>query len=350
MRVATLSRLVLAVVALTAIASAPAAASPRIVARQYVSPIMGPMRYDPAHGAVWIIADAGGTASLFKLDPDTLGVESVTALDRQGQAYYSLAVGLGRVWVSNFPDDYEDHSLEGSISQYAGDGTFIRTIPTYGHGPEGAAFLGGDVWVANHHQDAPGTGGSIVRLDPDTGALLGRVPIGAPIFCCGPQALEVADGRLWTGVPNLDAIGRIDPASLDVDLIGAGPAAPQGGLPVGACGAIAVDERHGRIWVGDGGCLPSQVSRVDTGSGTITQSFNPGGNAFGLDYGLGSLWASVVSSGFQGKSSFLARIDPDSGNVTAKIATGGLAFDVAVGDGAVFVVTPLSGEILRVAP
>ena len=308
------------------------------------------MRYDPAHGAVWVVADAGGAASLFKLDPDTLAVESVTALDRQGQAFYSLAVGLGRVWVSNFPDDYEDHSLEGSISSYDGDGTFIRTIPTYGHGPEGAAFVGGDVWVANHHQDAVGTGGSIVRLDPDSGALLARVPLGAPIFCCGPQALAVADGRLWTGVVNLNAIARIDPVSLQTDLIPAGNAAPQGGFPAGACGAIAVDERHHRIWLGDGGCLPSRVNRVDTVSGAITQSFNPGGNAFGLDYGLGSVWAGVVSSGYQGKSGFLARIDPDSGKVTAKVSTGGLAFDVAVGDGAVFVATPLSGEILRVAP
>jgi DNA-binding beta-propeller fold protein YncE len=127
-------------------------------------------------------------------------------------------------------------------------------------------------------------------------------------------------------------------------------AAGDGGLPAGACGAIAVDESHGRIWVGDGGCLPSRVDRVDTESGQITQSLNPGGDAFGLDYGLGSLWAGAVSSGFQGKSGFLARIDPDSGKVTAKVATGSPAFDVSVGDGAVFVAAPITGEILRVAP
>ena len=340
---------VLALAAVVAATTASAGSSLHVTATQQFAPwSLGPMRFDATHDALWTISfDSSGTASLVKLDPSSLAIESATPLAVQAQAFYDLAIGLDRVWVSNFPDDYTDTSLVGSLSEYDGNGKVISTISTFGHGPEGIGFAGGKVWVANHHRDAPGTGGSVVELDPDTGALLARVGLGAPIFCCGPQELTVLDGAIWVGVPNLDAVVRIDPSTLATTTVPGGPGGGQ--FPGGDCGGFATDPASHRLWVTDAFCRPASIMRLDSSSGTITQSFNPGGVAVGLAYGNGSLWASVADNGYRGKSGFLTQLDPSSGAIVAKLAIGGWG-DVAAGDGAVFVQSLASGQILRVTP
>jgi DNA-binding beta-propeller fold protein YncE len=341
--------LTLAIAAVVAANSASAGSPLHVAATQQFAPwSLGPMRFDATHDALWTLSfDASGTASLVKLDPSSLAVESTTPLAVQRQAFYDLAIGLDRVWVSNFPDDYTDTSLVGSLSEYDGNGNVIRTISTYGHGPEGIGFIGGKVWVANHHQDAPGNGGSVVELDPDTGALLARVPVGAPIFCCGPQELTVQDGAVWVGVPNIDAAVRIDPSTLATTTIPGGRGG--GRFPGGDCGTFANDPASHRLWITDAGCRPAAVMRIDSSSGATTQSFDPGGIAVGLAYGNGSLWASVADNGLRGKSGFLTRLDPSTGAIVAKLAIGGFG-DVATGDGAVFAESLPTGQILRVTP
>jgi DNA-binding beta-propeller fold protein YncE len=338
---------VIAVVAAALAATTASASSAlRVTATQQFAPwSTGPLRFDAAHDALWLLqTDVGGTTSLVKLDPGTLAIESSTPVDVQGAAFYDLAVGLGRVWVSNFPFDYVDTSLVGSLSEYDGTGSFIRTISTYGHGPEGVAFLDGKVWVANHHQDAPGSGGSVVALDPDSGALLARVPVGAPIFCCGPQELTAADGAIWAGVPNLNGVVRIDPSTLATTLILGGDGGGQ--FPASACGVFAADPAAHRLWVTDGGCRPASILRLDSSTGALTQSVNPGGIAIGLAFGGGSLWVSVADNG-RGKSGFVVQLDPSTGSVLAKLSVGGWG-DVAYGDGAAFVESVPTGQILRV--
>lgn len=334
------------VVAAVATGSASAVSSLHVTASAQFAPwSAGPMRFDSSHDALWLLdQDAGGTTNLVKLDPATLAVESSSPVAEQGQAFYDLAVGLGRIWVVNFPNDYVDTSLVGSISEYDSDGSLLRTVSTYGHGPEGVGFVNGKVWVANHHQDAPGTGGSVVELDPDTGALLARIPVGAPIFCCGPQELTVADGFLWTGVPNLNGVVRIDPSTLATTVIPGGQGGGQ--FPASACGVFAFDGSTHRLWVTDGFCRPASIMRLDTSTATVTQSINPGGAAIGLAFGNGSLWASVADNG-RGKSGFLVQLDPSTGAIVGKLGVGGWG-DVAVGDGAVFVESLPTGQILRV--
>jgi streptogramin lyase len=329
------------------IASGASAGSPlNVTATQQFAPgSIASMRFDAAHDAVWAIdTDSSLETKLVKLDPATLAIESSTPVDQQGQAFYELGVGLGRVWISNFPNDYQDTSLPGTLSEYDGNGTFIRTIPTYGHGPEGIGFADGEVWVANHHQDAPGSGGSVVELDPDSGALIARVSIGAPIFCCGPQELTVADGSVWVGVPNLNVVARIDPVTLSMTLVPGGNGG--GRFPGGACGPFAFDPATHSLWSSDGGCRPSAIVRLDSRTGAVTQSFNAGGLAAGLAFGGGMLWATLADEG-RGKSGSLVEIDPSTGVVVAKLGVG--VGDVAYGDGAVYVATWGSGRIVRVA-
>ena len=304
-----------------------------------------PMRFDPTNDALWFVeVDDQNVVSLVKLNPANLAVESTTVVPVQGAAFYDLSIGLGHEWVVNFNDDYSDHSVVSSISEFDGDGHLVRTISSYGHGATGVAFLDGKLWVANHHQDAPGTGGSVVEIDPATGTLLKRVPVGAPIFCCGPSELAAADGAIWAGVPNLNGIVRIDPVSGATRLIAGGDGGGQD--PSGACGGFAADPATHRLWLSDAFCRPSSILQLDTSSGTVTGSLNPGGIAAGLAYGNGALWASVADNG-RGKSGFLAEVDPATGAILAKLATGGTG-DVAFGDGAAYVESQATGQIMRV--
>lgn len=304
-----------------------------------------PMRFDPANDVLWFVeVDDQNLVSLVKLNPATLAVESSTQVPVQGAAFYDLSIGLGHEWVVNFTDDYSDHSVMGSISEFDGDGNPVKTFSSYGHGPTGVAFLNGNLWVANHHQDAPGTSGSVVEIDPQTGNEIAHVLVGAPIFCCGPSELAAADGAIWAGVPNLNGVVRVDPTTLATRVISGGGGGGQ--YPSGACGGFASDPATHRLWLTDAFCRPSSILQLDSASGTLTGSLNPGGVAAGLAFGNGVLWASVADNG-RGKSGFLAEVDPATGAILAKLATDGTG-DVAYGDGAVYVESQSTGRILRV--
>lgn len=304
-----------------------------------------PMRFDPTNNALWFVeVDNANLVSLVKLDPATLAVESSTPVAVQDAAFYDLSIGLGHEWVVNFTNDYSDPSVLGSISEYDANGNFVKNLSSYGHGPTGAVFANGHLWVANHHQDAPGTGGSLVEIDPQTGAMLARVSVGAPMFCCGPSELAYADGAIWAGVPNLNGVVRLDLATLATSLIPGGGGG--GKYPEGACGGFAADPATHRLWSSDAFCRPSSILQLDSSAGALTRSINPGGVAAGLAYGNGALWASVADNG-RGKSGFLAELDPSSGAILAKLSTAGTG-DVAFGHGAVYVESQATGQIFRV--
>ena len=304
-----------------------------------------PMRFDPVNDALWFVeVDDQNLVSLVKLNPATLAVESSTQVPVQGAAFYDLSIGLGHEWVVNFTDDYSDRSVMGSISEFDADGNPVKTFSSYGHGPTGVTFLNGMLWVANHHQDAPGTSGSVVEIDPQTGEEIGRVLVGAPIFCCGPSELAAADGAIWAGVPNLNGVVRVDPTTHATSLVAGGGGG--GKYPEGACGGFAADPATHRLWATDAFCRPSSILQFDSSTVALTGSINPGGVAAGLAYGNGALWASVADNG-RGKSGFLAEVDPSSGAVLAKLATAGTG-DVAFGDGSAYVESQATGQILRV--
>jgi len=175
--------------------------------------------------------------------------------------------------------------------------------------------------------------------------LIARVPVGAPIFCCGPQELTVADGSIWTGVPNLNGVVRIDPATLTTTLIPGGSGGGQ--FPGGACGDFAFDPATHRLWSADAFCRPSALVRIDARSGAVTQSFNPGGVGAGVGFGNGALWVSVADNG-RGKSGFVVKVDPATGSILGKVGVGGNG-PVAYGDGAAYVAAQATGQILRIS-
>jgi hypothetical protein len=325
----------------------------RIVARYTLAPPggVGFLRYDASDGLLWTI-DVGND-ELIAVAPLTGQVVHRVALPPElpPNEYDGLEVGLGRVWLTNFNDGGPGFLLEvdpATSKIINGSG-----YSTHGNGPEDIAFLDGGVWVANHRQDAPGTSGSVVELEPATGQEIGHIMLGARQTCCGPQYMTTAAGALWVEVPNLSAIVRITPLSTGgwaIKSIPVGSRARAFNIPDAACGPLVTETEN--VFFSDGGCIPSELGRIDTASTGVTE-WPETGSVYGLAAGLGSIWAAVGGQGTGRISMFLARIDPSTGSILGKVMVDPQAgpADVAVDvrDGLVFAL-PFSGQLVAVAP
>jgi hypothetical protein len=323
------------------------------VARYTLAPPggVGFLRYDAADGLLWTI-DVGND-QLIAVAPLTGEVVHRVQLppDLPPEQYDGLEVGLGRVWLTNFNDGGPAPLLEvdpATSRIVNGDG-----YSTHGNGPEDIAFLDGDVWVANHRQDAPGASGSVVELDPATGEELRHIMLGAQQTCCGPQYMTAVAGALWVEVPNLGAIVRITPMSTGGwanQTIPVGSRARAFNVPDAACGPLVAETEN--VFFSDGGCIPSELGRIDTSSTRVTE-WPESGSVYGLAAGLGSIWAALAGEGTGRISTFLARIDPGTGSILGKIKvdpqTGPSDVAVDTRDGLVFAL-PFSGELVAVQP
>jgi hypothetical protein len=297
-----------------------AASSATIIARYQVSTQTATelMRYDAADDRIWVVDTAN--AQLVALDPATgatlVRVGIPENLPAGGVA--DIAFGNGAVWMTHF-----NHGGPGLLFKLdPATGAVLATYSTGGNGAEGLAFMGGGLWVANHHQDAVGTSGSVVELDPATGTELRHVMVGAQQDCCGPQNLTAAAGSIWAGVPNLVAVVRITPtATGTATQVIDGGSTNHAKKGIGAaCGPLAADGA-GHVFFADGGCLPSGLGRIDLATNASVE-YPESGTVWGLAPGLGSMWISVGGQGGGEWSSFVARVDPATGAVLGKTATG----------------------------
>lgn len=109
---------------------------------------------------------------------------------------------------------------------------------------------------------------------------------------------------------------------------------PPAGASIG--GMTAGDEG---VWVigGDPETV-SAVSRIDTGSGTVTGTFDAGLVVKYIATGAGSIWAGGGQFTFEGKEGdAVVRIDPESGEVLATIEVGPTLRSILESDGAIWV-------------
>lgn len=275
-------------------------------------------------GAVW--AGLAGTASgdpvAVRIDPASNRV-TATAFAPASQ-FYELGVGAGSLWISSFDDD--------SVTRYDDtSGAALATVALpAGTAPEGIGFIGGAVWVAGHRGNPTG---SVLRIDPASNAVTGRIAAGAAQYCCGPQEVSAGAGALWVGVPNLGKVVRIDPASTTVAAsMAAGP----------SCGGLAADDDA--VWVASG-CDTLSVTRIDPHTNAVVATLHlpsipSGANgpaaAASVAIADGSVWA-VTVGGTHGE---LVQIDPATNRVVASLrlpsASGSLlatAGDLWVGSG-----------------
>jgi hypothetical protein len=202
----------------------------------------------------------------------------------------------------------------------------------------------GSAWIASSAND--GTfGGSILRIDTETGETLADIPVPTvPGWETGGGGLEVALGSVWV-------VGGMEvPVGLDTPedccdglLIQIDPALnrvireiPLGGF---SAGDVAVDERG--VWVSlftGGGGGTSEVVRVDPRRGEVvdriglTQDYVR--DVIVID---GAVWAHEHESNDAiGRESIFTRVDPETGRLMASVRTGLHVVSATAGEGTIW--------------
>jgi YVTN family beta-propeller protein len=168
-------------------------------------------------GYLWVTSpsDSGGRDTVFQIDLRTRHVVSSLPV---GTLPLFVAFGYGSAWISNYRGN--------SVSVVRPGSERPETIAVPG-GPLGIAAGGGAIWVVTFWSQ------ELVRIDPETRRVLGRIPIGA-----GPLDVAVGGGAVWVTNRDERTVSRIDPTTNEVTQTIQLTAAPRG-----------VRVAHGRVWV-----------------------------------------------------------------------------------------------------
>jgi YVTN family beta-propeller protein len=227
-----------------------------------------------------------------------------------------LAVGEGLVWVGN--------GVVSETSKFAGPilssvsrvdpGTLAvlgtSRLPFKGEGgAQGDSLVVGKgaVWAINPN-------GTVSKLDPQTGKVVGTVRTSVVEIAAGPN------GVVWGLRPPPDAaVVRIDPRTNAVTETVKIPSPGLADIAIGAGAVWASDGETGVVW------------RLDPGPRVRTRTISVAKGVDSLAFGEGSVWA---VNPFQGT---ISRIDPSTNLVSETIPVGGTPRDVAVGDGTAWV-------------
>jgi YVTN family beta-propeller protein len=212
-------------------------------------------------GAVWVLH--GFVGSLTRIDPDVNRVSRRITVTRHSLAGAggAVAVGGGAVWAVYSSADVAKVDPESNR----------RVAADYaGRSPDGAAFGGGSLWIANREEN------TVDRFDTHS---FGRGPAVVIKVGHGPSGVAVGGGFVWVANTDDDSISRIDPLTQSVRRI------PVGRSPRGvAYGA-------GAVWVADGG--DGTVKRIDPRSGKVKATIHVGNSPSGIAVGEGLVWVSV---------------------------------------------------------
>ena len=237
-----------------------------------------------------------------------------------------LAVGADAVWVTSVPGNTLTR-----IDPVTNTATATISLAPAGLGPVGVTVAYGYVWVANH-DGQPTT--SVAKIDPATLAVVDVIPVGSLSFA-GPTGISAGAGSIWTDVPNITAVVRIDPVSDKVVAT----------IPdKGACAALAASDTA--VWVAGGGgsgCLPG-ITRIDPSTNTVTATLNAGGQTGALALGVGTLWYGTSIS------NFLGRVDTTTATVVGQLKLPGAAFGLTTAYGYVWATDRDDGLLLKIQP
>jgi streptogramin lyase len=254
-------------------------------------------------GSIWV-GSADNGESVARVDVATSQSTSIRAPSDEDA---EIGVGPDAVWMSDFSD---------GIVRRIDPATDRITASTKGlPGASGFAFSGRVVWVALHHGEA------VAELDGRTGRLLARVAVPKPgggVTAGGPGRVALGFGSIWTGVPNLAAVVRLDRATHRALAV----------IPAGAdcCGDVEV--AGGSVWFTSGG----SVDRIDPKTNEVSSRIHLT-NADGLLARLavihGRLWAAPDNT--------IVEIDPLTARVVSRTPFTKASFkDLVAGSGALW--------------
>ena len=238
-----------------------------------------------------------------------------------GTALCAAAIAAVGVRALFDASDEDQPAIDGNTVALV-DANTARTIAasTLRARPAAAASGTDSVWVAT--PDA----GSVVRINPDTGAVRQTVHVGG-----APNAVAVGAGAVWVADALEGRLSRIDPQTetvVQTIRVGRGP------------GGVAVGDRV--VWVSN--TISSTISRIDARSGAVVHTAPLDARPGAVAIGAGAIW---VASESQNR---VLRLDPASGEVRQTITVGTGPGAIAVGLGAVWVANRLDGTVTRIDP
>lgn len=319
MRKATLiATLVVALLATAATAYADLPPGGTLVA---TIPVPTPRDVESGFGSIWVAN--GPSRTVTRIDPTTNAVLAVIPVSDPASV---LAAGAGAIWLTSLPGDTVTR-----IDPTTNAATGSVSLAPSGLGPIGITVDDGYVWVANHDGNPTG---SVAKIDPATMSVVDVIPVGSQSIA-GPNWLAAGAGSIWTDVPNINAVVRINPTT---DAIVA--TIPDKGV----CGALAASDTA--VWVAGGGgrgCLPG-ITRIDPNSNTVSAMLDAGGQTDSLALGGGTLWYGTSVS------NFLGRVDTTSNTIVGQLKLPGAAFGLTAAFGYVWSTDRNDGLLLKVQP
>jgi virginiamycin B lyase len=185
-----------------------------------------------------------------------------------------------------------------------------------------AAF--GRVWIG-------GVDDGVGVFDAATGARMGSVEARP----C--TAMDSGFGAVWSGdCGEPRSVVRIDPETMRVT--------GRVDVPFPDEGSVAAGE--GAIWVvGDEeGCAGCLLNRIDPAKMKITDRYEIREGSFAARAAFGAVWVTVP------EADVVLRIDPGTGEIEQEIATGNGPRFLAVGEGGVWIMTAGDGGVAHIDP
>jgi streptogramin lyase len=263
----------------------------------------GPCGIAAGHRSLWVGVYGAGT--LVRIDAHAGRATRV----RVGPWACRVSVGPSAVWVTR------DRANE-LVRVPVGPGSLRRVRVAE---PFDVLRAAGSLWATSHST------GTVVKLDPGSGAVLSTVPV-AP----RPAGLALCGGRVWVGHGASSALSTIDPDTLEVRRVGVGAEAP--GWP-----ACILDT----VWA----VTPDSVVRVDPESGRVLSRLRLGETladaAAGPD---GYVWVTDK------QHSLVHRLTPDGRHRVDRRPAGPGAFALVRLGGSVWVTSFAGSDVRRFDP
>lgn len=267
-------------------------------------------------GSVWVVDYR--PPSVARIDPATNRV--IASIPIPGDACLGIAIMGDAVWVP----DCEHH---GVACIDPARNVVSRTLPVDFHVDDEGTFaaVAGSLWL--FVTDSAARASILERVDPVTGAIQARVPVGP-----GSYVVAGDSTALWVAATHGGELVRVDPASNTVAM------------------RVVVDPRPKFLTVGAGGVWvlhqqTGSVSLIDPARGTVAASVaagvpTPWGD---IATGASAVWVSVDGTP-------VTRIDPGTHAVTHQFAGGSGADAIRYGFGSLWVSDHEHGEVWRIDP
>ena len=136
----------------------------------------------------------------------------------------------------------------------------------------GIATGDGQVWIRDREN-------RVVRLDPETGHVLARIPLPAGAL----SAIAVGAGSVWLTDPVAGTVWRVDSRRLEARTIAVAPGVDSVGVGAGA------------VWATNR--VRGTVTRIDPSSNRVAATISLGNSPRGVAVGGGRVWVAVAGPG-----------------------------------------------------